>query len=592
MSRLCGSVDFRNAGEDQPSRRGEICVTLDGRLDNRADLIACLRPAEGSAISDTGLLLAAYLEWGEACTDHLLGDFAFAVWDAPERRLLCAVDPLGMKTLHYVHRGPLVVYASDAFQVLQHAGVAAEYDEGEIAAWLASQIEHPERSFFKNVRRLAPAHRLIATPGIFRVERYWHPSPGNEIVYRRDEEYAEHFRELFRRSVADRLRTSSGSVAVAMSGGLDSTSVAAVAHHGRDETGKSIHAYTFAFDRLADCDERSWSTAMTEELGLPVETVEAEKLWALEAASPLPYSPDTPFVGWRTCYQEIFRRMSERGARVLLMGHGGDDLLRGSTLSYAERLRRGDLGAVREAVRHARSRSERLPRALYRYFGRPFLPAAADRLLRSAVLGRKTATLLPAWIEPDFERRAGLAERLADLHPPRIFVSPARHEVYTNLVAAPYWRLANWHDRNAAAFGNEVRHPFLDQRLFEYVLAIPGEQLFRLGSTKNLLRRAMAGILPERIRTRPGKTRFTSFLKSSLRDKSAGELREILRTPRAAGLGILDGKKFWSVYCDFLGGADEERRALWYTITLEIWLRRCEEAFRTWREPAPGRAAA
>lgn len=587
MSRLCGSVDFRDAGEGRPPGHA-IRVLLDGRLDNRADLIARLRPAEGAAASDTELLLVAYLEWGEACTDHLLGDFAFAVWDAPARRLLCAVDPLGMKPLHYVHRGPFVAFASDAFQVLQHAGGSAEYDEGEIAGYLASQIEHPERSFFKSVRRLAPAQRLIATPDAFRVERYWQPSPG-EIVYHRDEDYAEHFRDLFQRAVTDRLRTRGGSVAVAMSGGLDSTSVAAVAHRSRHETGKSVYAYTFGFDRLAGCDERAWSGAMTEELGLPVETVEAESFWNLDPGSPLAHSPDTPFVGWRTCYAEIFRRMSGRGARVLLMGHGGDDLLRGSALVYAERLRRGDLGAVREAVRHARDRREAIPRALYRCFGRPFLPAVADRLLRSA-FGRPQEALLPAWVAPDFERRAGFAGRQADLRPPRVFASPARQEVYANLIATPwYWRLANWHDRNAASFGIEVRHPFLDRRLFEYVQAIPGEQLFRLDSTKNLLRRAMAGLLPERIRTRPGKTRFASFLDSVLRH---GEVQEILSSPRSAVLGILDKEKLQASYRDFLRGADGERRALWHTVNLEIWLRRCEALIQARSAVLPGRAAA
>ena len=87
------------------------------------------------------------------------------------------------------------------------------------------------------------------------------------------------------------------------------------------------------------------------------------------------------------------------------------------------------------------------------------------------------------------------------------FASPAQQEIARNFLARPwYWRLVNWHERSAAALGIEVRHPFLDRRLFEYVLAIPGEQLFRLGGTKSLLRRSMAGVVPERIRQREGHT--------------------------------------------------------------------------------------
>lgn len=600
MSGLCGIVDFGAPGLDRDvlrcmagtpldGRDGAARAVLDGRLDNRAELIALLRPAEGAAVSDAGLLLEAYRRWGATCTDHLLGDFAFAVWDATARQLLCAVDPLGMKQVHYFRSGPLLVFGSDAFQVLRHPAVPRELDEGEIAAYLGGLSEHPERSFFAAVHRLAPGHRLIATPESFRIERYWQPAP-REIVYRRDEEYAEHFRELFQQAVTDRLRTVAGSVAVAMSGGLDSTAVAAVAHRARHETGKAVRAYTFVFETLGECDERAWSSAMTAELGLPVEAVDAERLWALEPTAPLPYSPDTPFVGWRTCYEEIFRRMTQKGSKVLLMGHGGDDLLRGSTRAYAERLRKGNLGAVGEVVRHARSHPEPVARALYRYFGRPLLPAAADRLLTSAFAGRR-APLLPAWVRADFARRAGLAQRQAGLRGPRVFASRARQEVYDHLVAQPgYGRLVHWHDRNAASFGIEVRHPFLDRRLFEYVLALPGDQLFRLGSTKGLLRRAMGGILPEKIRTRTGKTRFSSFLDTALRHD---EVREILTSPRAASLGILDGGTLQSACRDFRGVASRERSSLWYTVSLEIWLRRCEACFREVdRETAMGRIAA
>ncbi len=584
MSGLFGVVDFASPGKE-PRGDAPISVLLDGRLDNRPELIARLSPPRDLEASDAELLLAAYLEWGEACTDHLLGDFAFAVRDARRKRLFCAVDPLGIKPLHYARIGSLVCFASDAVQVLQHPAVPDGYNEAEIAAYLTGGCEDPERSFFAAVHKLGPGRRLTADAGGLRVERYWSPQPA-EIRYARDEDYAAHFRELFERAVTDRLRGAGSFVAVAMSGGLDSTSVAAVA---RRAPGARVRAYTFVFDQLPECDERSYSQAMTEELALEVEPVEAERFWSLESQNPLPLSADTPFVGWHTCYREILRRMAAGGSRVLLMGHGGDDLLRGSSLIYAERLRRGDLSALREVARHARDRREPLLRALYRHFARPHLPAGVDRALRSA-LG-KPEDRPPAWLRPDFVRRTRLPE--SPRAPRRSFASPARRETYTHLVEHPwYWRLANWHDRSAAAFGIEVRHPFLDRRLFEYVLAIPGEQLFRLDGTKSLLRRSMWDILPERIRSRRGKTRFTPFLDSVLRERAAGEITELLSSPRADELGILDGNLLRSAYLDFLGGTDESRRALWYAVTLEIWLRRCEVIRESRRRVHPGEQAA
>ncbi len=566
----------RHAGDrEQPllDPVSQVCAVLDGRLDNRSELIALLAPDEGGAASDVRLLLASYLRWGEACTNHLLGDFAFAVWDAGRHRLLCAVDPIGIKPLHFARAGGLLCFASDAVQVLWHPAIPDAFNEVEIAAYLGSRCEDPDLSFFAAVRKLAPGHRLIADAGGLRVERYWVPQLA-EIRYARDEDYAAHFRELFDRAVADRLRDAGSYAAVAMSGGLDSTSVAASA---RLAAGSGVRAYTFAFDRLPECDERSYSRTMTEELGLEVEPIAAERLWSLEPQAGVPFSPDTPFLGWRTCYQEIFRRMTAAGSRVLLLGHGGDDLLRGSALAYSERLRQGDFSAVREVAFHAKRHREPVLRTFYRYFGRPHVPARVERLLRHALgLGKPSPS--PLGVRLSFFRRFDLERRDRSFRARKIFASSARQEIYDNLCAVPwYWRLANWHDRSAAVAGIEVRHPFLDRRLFEYVLAIPGDQLFRLSEFKNLLRRSMAGALPERIRNRQEKTRFTAFLDFAVWERGAREVQDLLQTPLSAALGILDGERLRDAYKGFVnGGTDESRRALWYAITLEIWLRRCE----------------
>jgi asparagine synthase (glutamine-hydrolysing) len=560
----------------------QVCAVFDGRLDNRAELVARLSPTKGSDASDVDLLLAAYLEWEESCTDRLLGDFAFAVWDGGRRRLVCAVDPLGLKPLYYAHVGSLVIFASDAMQILHHPSVPEDYDEREIAAYLASQPEHPQRSFFAAVCKLPPGHRLVAEGAALRVKRYWDPRP-DEIRYKRDEDYASHFREIFARAVADRSREAGKFVAVTMSGGLDSTSVAAMAHQ---TAGVAVRAYTFVFDRFKNCDERDYSHAMTAEIGLEVEPIATEHLWGLESKTALPISPETPYFGWR--YEEIFHGMAGGGSQVLLTGLGGDDLMRGSALAYGERLRRGDLSAVREVYQHARARREPVVQALYRYFGRPHLPARVDALLLAA-LGRHNALLLPAFIQPDFARRVDLSTRLAADWPQQAFQSSTKQEIYTNLVeAARYRRITNWHDRNASRFGIDVRHPFLDQRLFEYVLAIPGEQIFRLGWTKNLLRRAMAGFLPEKIRLRRGKTSFAPLLDSMIREKDKGEITDILRAPRCAELGFIEENRLRSAYCSYLeGGTNESRRAIWYAITLEIWLRRCEAIRLEWRRVSP-----
>jgi asparagine synthase (glutamine-hydrolysing) len=185
--------------------------------------------------------------------------------------------------------------------------------------------------------------------------------------------------------------------------------------------------------------------------------------------------------------------------------------------------------------------------------------------------------LLPPWIQPFFASRIDLAGRDESLQMQRVFASPAQQAIARNLLALFwYWRLVNWHERSAAAMGIEVRHPFLDRRLVEFVLAIPGEQLFRLNELKNLLRRAMVGLLPERIRRRARKTSFVPFLELMVWNRAMDEILEILRSPLSADLGIVDGRHLQLAYLGYVNKrTDELRRALWGAITLEIWLRRC-----------------
>src|SRR5262249_7371318 len=162
--------------------------------------------------------------------------------------------------------------------------------------------------------------------------------------------------------------------------------------------------------------------------------------WSLESQNPLPLSADTPFVGWRTCYAEVFRRMAERGSRVLLMGHGGGDPLRGSSPIFAGRLRRGGLSGLRGGARPAPDRpGAPLPRALSPPCAPPPRRAGADRALRWARGKREEVS--PAWIDRGFARRTGRPSGS------RSFAGSARREMYRNLIEVPwYWRLVNWHD--------------------------------------------------------------------------------------------------------------------------------------------------
>lgn len=570
-----------SVAERQPlsSRDGTLHVVADVRLDNRRELIDRLT-ADGTLLErqpgDAELILAAYLRWGRECPAHLLGDFAFVLWDARLRRLFCACDAVGVKPLHYARAGSLLCVASDARQVLQHPAVSRRLDEIAVGDYLASRATEPCRTFFRNVRRLSPGHRLVAESTGVHIDRFWELDPDARTVHPRDQDYVDHFLALFRRAVSDRLRTQAGSIGILMSGGLDSTSVAAVASRCAPAEGsRRLFSASFVFERLQQCDERQLIQAVTAHLDLEAELISAERFPVLDDPETRRPSLEAPFMAWDACFREALRRARGRGARVLLTGHGGDDLLWGSRLVYADRLRRGDPRAVLEVLQAASAHRQAWSWIVYHHLVQPLLSPAGDRALRR-LTGKDQGSNLPDWIDAGFARRTGLTDRMQET-PPRRFPEAARQALYDHLRQTPWDRSAFWYDQHAADFGIEVRHPFLDRRLIEFLVSIPPAQLFRADLSKRLLRQAMIGFLPETVRLRRAKTHLSAFLAFSLDGGLGGgkrmQIERLLAAPLATEMGILDGKRLLAAY-------KRNPDRLWNPIALEIWLRELDSSSR------------
>ena len=230
------------ANEVQPvvCPAGRVWLAVDGRLDNRDDLLANLRGVEvrPAAISDAALFLAAYLQWGLECFERCVGSFALAIWDRRERRMVVARDALGDRSLFYYLSPRCFAVASEEAAVRRHPSVGPELDETRLAMHFAMSQPPEGRTFFRDVRELPPAHWLVVDERHERCRRYWHVEPGVDRNGS-DEHHAERFLDTLNESVRCRLRSTSPPM-VMMSGGLDSTSVVALAaRHLRAEGGPS-----------------------------------------------------------------------------------------------------------------------------------------------------------------------------------------------------------------------------------------------------------------------------------------------------------------------------------------------------------------
>jgi asparagine synthase (glutamine-hydrolysing) len=205
----------REAGERQPaSLEGEVWITADARIDGRVELLEkLLRLGRRASLDrpDAELILHAYHAWGEACVEHLIGDFAFAVWDGRQRRLFCARDQLGVKLLYYVHKGPWLLVGNTLEGLRAHPTVSDRLNERAIGDFLLFDYNRdPHTTTFADVQRLPPAHRMIWERGRLQVSRYWSlPIAERPVRFSHPKDYVERFRELLATAVADRLRTDS-----------------------------------------------------------------------------------------------------------------------------------------------------------------------------------------------------------------------------------------------------------------------------------------------------------------------------------------------------------------------------------------------
>jgi asparagine synthase (glutamine-hydrolysing) len=504
-----------SAHERQPAGlEGRFWITADARLDARAELLAQLAQAgrePARHAPDCELILQAYAAWGEDCVQQLRGDFAFGIWDAQRKSLFCARDQLGIKPFYYSEQKEFFIFSNTLDCVRMHPGVPDELNESAVADFLLFGLNcDPATTAFRAIRRLPPAHFLhVSTEGL-RIARYWSLPIDERIRYNRSDQYVEHFQMHLRDAVADRLW--GGRTGILLSGGLDSSSLGAVARELSPERGESgkLRAYTATYETLLPDRDGAHAREVAEFLDIPIRCLPMDELQPFErwdnSAMRWPEPVDDPLIAG------LFDQFEAMAAecRVAFNGEGADNLMDFQMLPYARSLlRHGEWGRLcRDVPRFLRVR--RLPWRGIR------------QRLKGAVGADSGLPDFPDWIAADFARRVdakarwkegGGAARVWPAHS----VKPRAHAS----MSLPHWTLLfELQDPGVTRCPVEVRYPFLDLRIIHYLLAVPS---FPWAFQKTLLREAMAGHLPEKIRRRPKTPLAAEPLPAVLRTKGAGE---------------------------------------------------------------------
>ena len=474
-------------------------IVADARIDARQGLIADLRTRGQQDVAfdatDVELILRAYAVWGEDCVSRLLGDFTFAVWDEPRQRLFCARDQLGVKPFFYAQLGQTVLFSNTLDCIRLHPGVSRELNDAAIADFLLFGVNQEiDATSFRDIRRLPPAHSLTWSNAMAQCRRYWTLPVEEPIHFKRAHEYSDRFTELLRDALRDRLRTRR--VGVFMSGGIDSTTLAATSLSLLRECSSDffLQAITSVYDRLIPDTERHYAGLVAEYLNIPIrydvrddETSIAD--WdQVSVHTPEPVDNPPAFAAG----VEFLKAMTPQ-TRLFLYGEGPDNTLRYEWRPYVSHL-----VARRRAIRLVRALSS----DLFMHRRVPLL--ASIRQLTGARAHRKRwREPFPDWLNEEFAERCGCRERWEDKQRTTSSPHPVRPLGYDGLAATRWQPLFDDCDINGALTHCEIQHPFLDLRLVRYMLAVPAMPWCR---NKLLIRRSMRTALPRDVLTRKKST--------------------------------------------------------------------------------------
>jgi len=531
-----------------------LMVTWHGRIDNRRELLQGLGVAapEMASWSDARLLLHLYAEQGQRAFRAIVGSFAAAVYHRPTRTLTLARDPLGHREINFHLSDKLLLAATQESGVLAHPRLSRRLNPLRLAGFFAFTGPYRGETFFQDVYKLLPGHMLTVSPTTTRDEQYWAPDILGRVRYRDPREYNEHFRELLEQAVACR-RRSVGPLGVMTSGGLDSGPIAALAAR-QTGGGMPVYSLSWVFDRFKECDERAYLEPLWRQCGLEPVPFNCDDAAPYSDLENWPVHPDTPDQDpYRRFLDNAYKAARERNVRVLLNGGGGDALYLGGDRWCWELIAAGQ---ARQA----------LEGAAWFIREKGAYPFVRNILLRSLVphtlLRRLRPYKTPAWLT---DQTAMLLRQ--ERRWPQAYLHTARPVQSLNILSLRIYDFLNAENHWCNQYDVEVRYPLLDRRIVEFMLKVPDHVLNFKGTTRAILRPAVADLLPEAHLYRQDKTVLSPVLRHGA-GLAASQIRRCLD----------DSAAIWTRYIekDWIKGEKAATQALretliWCCVAAELW---------------------
>ena len=532
-------------------------IAFDGRLDNRdslADSVG-LRGKDRDC-PDAEIVLKAYVRWGDACFRRIRGPVALIIIDTRLPKITLYKTPIGGRELYYYGSSRCFLAATEPAALLLHPDVSTETDETAIASYFADFLPLTRESFFKGVTQLLPGERLCLTDNGLQIERET-PDIGNRVIrYRDDASYLEHFRELLIQAT-HRVCRSSGSVGIMLSSGMDSGSVAYLASDFLSSNDKSFTAYSWSLPGFPEDDETRTIRELADHAGLNLKLLNGDDCWPLSQPENWPLSPNTPLSnGYQRLKDRVYEHASNDECKVLLNAGTGDSLYPDAHYCLADLLadRQWPLFCA-EFFSHFRQ-SGLL--GMYR-------SASIRQIVKQAIAWKPRATQQGQWLTA---KAANSPPNLQEWPPEsNEFVRPRQ---YRDLLGMRCCGVSTLVDFFSSRYGIEIRDPYLDWDLMDFMLSIPSYQTHREGQTKFIARNAMKGIMLDSVRTQPRTGLLISIFYYGLFDRSREWLKGLLLAPNVDWPQYVD--RTWLEKALLMENPGEtEAMVIWQCVAYEMW---------------------
>jgi asparagine synthase (glutamine-hydrolysing) len=547
---------------------------------------------------DTETIVHAYEHWGDDCVQQLRGMFAFAIWDANQRRLLLARDRLGVKPLYWAQAGGRLVFASEIKSILESGLVAAKANEARVPELLGARSIAGTETMFEGIFKLLPGHVLTFERGVVNCRQYWDVPAGKTREISRDRSAdVRQFRSMLEQSVRLRLM-SDVPLGVFLSGGIDSSAIAALMAGMID---RPLQTFSVAFKARA-FNELEYARQVSRAIGADAHEIVIDERDFFGALPRLVWHEDEPIAHPSSVPLYFVSKLAREHVKVVLTGEGSDELLAGYG-KYPRALLNWRAGSIYSRAVPSFARQtlatavQHLPGRVGRYAQRSFLGTAhaADLTFFDTFAGVNLArqqSLLSPRLAQLADREHAYAASMAYFNAPGNATTMLDRMLYADMKTYLVELLMK-QDQMSMAASIESRVPFLDHHLVEFAASLPNDRKLTGFSTKRILRDAVQDVLPREILERP-KMGFPVPMASWIRGAWGDVVRDVLLDRRARERGIVNSTAIERLLAPAsapsFGGREAD--AVWGLLNLELWYRTFIDGEGVQTLPAPGAVSA